>query len=265
MDDEIKYIDGFIIDLDGVIYRGNYLIPGSRKTLELLEKYEKKYIFVTNNTCDTKEDIVRKLNNFGISVNGEQILTVNEACIEYIKKDSNKNRVQILGVGGILKDFEEAGFKITEDSPDYVIVGWDTEINYKKLKTAINNVIKGSKFIVTSPDRTVPSERDLEVGPGSLAAPIEYATEIEPIYIGKPCSPMITSALNKINVNPENAAIIGDTFESDIEAKKLSNLRYSILVLSGNTKKENLKNLKPEDQPDLILDSLKDLQKYLLK
>ena len=60
------------------------------------------------------------------------------------------------------------------------------------------------------------------MGPGSLAAPIEYATEIEPIYIGKPYSPMITSALNKINVNPENAAIIGDTIESDIEAKKVS-------------------------------------------
>ena len=82
---------------------------------------------------------------------------------------------------------------------------------------------KGSKFIVTSPDANVPSERGLELGPGSLAAPIEYATKRKPIYIGKPYSPMIYSALNKINVKPENAAIIGDTIESDIQAKFLSN------------------------------------------
>jgi len=259
-DKNLKNISGYIFDLDGVIYKGEELIKGAIETLDLLKELGKKYIFVTNNTIGTKKQYINKLRNFGIFIEDEQILTVNEATINFIKKSSpDKTKVQILGVGGILEDFKNSGLEITEENPDYVVVGWDTKLNYEKLYKSIKNVREGAKFIVTSPDKYVPSKRGLEPAPGTLAAPIEYATGIKPTYIGKPYPPMIDSALKKIGTKPKKTAIVGDTIESDILSKKYCGLGYSVLVLSGNTKKEQLAKINETEKPDLILDSIKDI------
>jgi 4-nitrophenyl phosphatase len=255
----------FIFDLDGVIYKGDQLIDGAVDTLNLLEKLDKRFLFVTNHTKYTKSELVGKLRNLGVKVVAEQLLTASDAAIEYIKREKHYHspiKVHLIGCGGIVGNFRAEGFELTEDCPDYVVIAWDPKVDYDTLKIAARNVREGAVFIVTSPDRYIPSERGLELGFGSIGASIAYATGREPTYIGKPYPPMLESAISLMGANHEETVIVGDTLETDIRSQRLAHLGGSVLVLTGNTTEKDVKALPEDEKPSFVLNSVKDIQKH---
>jgi len=255
----------FIFDLDGVIYKGDQLIDGAVDTLNLLTRHNKTFLFVTNHTKYTKGKLVRKLRNLGVELTDRQLLTASDAAIDYIKKGKSYFRsikVNLVGFGGIIEDFRSEGFELTNNRPDYVVIAWDPEVDYEKIYLATRNVREGAAFIVTSPDRYIPSERGFELGFGTLGASVAYATGKEPIYIGKPYPPMLKSAMTLMGAKREETVIVGDTPETDIKSQYLAGLGGSVLVLTGNTTEKDAMALSGDHVPSIVLSSIKEIQKY---
>lgn len=262
--EKLQDFDGFIFDIDGVILRGDTVIDGAEICIDLLRKNNKKYIFVTNQTKFTKEKFIKKLRDFDISVEDNQLVTASNATVNYLQ-EQNPNleiRVNLIGRGGIVVDFRSAGFILTIENPDYVVVAWDTKYNYESIYTACKNIREGAKLIVTSPDRYIPSERGFELGFGTIGASISYATRVKPIYIGKPYPFMIETACKVMGVRKNKTIIVGDTVETDLLARKLAGLGGSALVLSGSTSKEEVRNIPKNQKPTFVLESIKDLAEY---
>lgn len=264
MGKQIQDFDGFIFDIDGVILRGDTLIDGGRDCIELLKKNSKKYIFATNHTKFTKEKFIEKLRSFDIPVAENQLLTASNATSDFLREHNTSGgiKVNLIGWGGIITDFQNAGFILTKDKPDYVVVAWDPEYTYESIYTACKNIRECAKFIVTSPDKYIPSERGFEIGFGTIGAAIEYATGIKPTYVGKPYPPMIERACQMMGTTLENTLIVGDTAETDLYSKTLAHLGASVLVLSGNISKEQVDSIPEDQKPTFILNSVKDFDKY---
>lgn len=257
--------DGFIFDLDGVIYRGNQPIEGARTCINLLHKSDKQYVFVTNHTKYTQKEIGARLRDMGIPVRDNQIITANNAAIDYMREQmaEEKIKVNLLGSGGIREDFENAGFAFTADRPDFVVIAWDPEFTYETMYRAVRNVQEGANFIVTSPDRLIPSsEREFELGFGALGALIQYATQKVPVYVGKPHPPMLNAACQIMNTEIKDTVVVGDTPETDLRSRTLAGLGASVLVLSGNTSREDIASIPENARPTFVLDSIREFDKY---
>jgi 4-nitrophenyl phosphatase len=262
----ISTTKGFIFDLDGVIYKGELLIEGAPQSLEALKRSGKKYMFVTNHTKHTKADFITKLRNLGVPVEDNQLLTATNAVIDYLhQQEPNKPNLKIylVGYGGIIEDFKKEGFELVQEGAEYVVIAWDPQFDYEKLYKAAKNIREGAKFIVSSPDRYIPSERGFELGFGTLGAAVEYATGVKATYVGKPYPPMINTALNMMGMQASEVVIVGDTPETDIKSQYLANLYGSILVLSGNITRDTSNTIPEDTKPTIILDSVKNLQDYL--
>jgi len=263
---DLNKINGFIFDLDGVIYKGDTPIEGAKETISLLRQKNKKFIFVTNHTKYLRDELHSKLHNLGIEADEKQILTASIAIIEYLKQDFHSTqtaKINLIGYGGIIENLTHARFELTENKPDYVIIAWDPQFDYEKMYIAAKNVREGAKFIVSSPDRYVPSERGLELGFGTLGASIAYATNKKPVYIGKPYPPMIQTAMKIMNTIPEKTIIVGDTLETDIQTQHMVGLGGSVLVLTGNTSQANLNSISKNQKPSLVFESIKDFLKHI--
>ncbi|MFI6784951.1 HAD-IIA family hydrolase [Micromonospora sp. NPDC050276] len=256
----------FLFDLDGVVYSGNQLVPGAADVLDKLDQLGKRYLFITNHTKYTKLSLAAKLGGLGIDIAENLLLTANDAVMEFIAgrhARPSEVKIHLIGSGGIGEELSQYGFELTSERPNYVVIGWDPEISYEKLYLAARNVREGAVFVVTSPDRYIPSERGWELGFGALGASIAYATGRDPIYVGKPYPSMISAALARLGAPPELTVIVGDTPETDIRAGHLSGLGGSLLVLTGNAQRSDLATLPADAQPTLVLDSILDIGRLL--
>ncbi|GAB3932923.1 HAD-IIA family hydrolase [Micromonospora vulcania] len=256
----------FLFDLDGVVYSGNELVRGASEVLDKLDQLDKRYLFITNHTKYTKRSLAAKLEALGIKIAENLLLTANDAVIDFIAGRHARPgdvRIHLIGSGGIGEELSQYGFELTSEQPDYVVIGWDPDISYEKLYLAAKNVREGAVFVVTSPDRYIPSERGWELGFGALGASISYATGREPIYVGKPYPSMISAALARLGAAPELTVIVGDTPETDIRAGHLAGLGGTLLVLTGNAQRGDLGALPADARPTLVLDSILDIGRLL--
>lgn len=259
----LQHITGFIFDLDGVIYKGKQPIDGAKEMLEMLSAKNKKHIFATNHTKFTIKEVQEKLEKFGIHTTKQQVMTASNATVTYLQQHALSNQVFIIGSGGIFEDLAEGGFEVTPENPEFVVVAWDPEVTYDKLFQAVQCVKAGAKLLVTGADRVIPSERGYELGFGALGAAISYATNTEPVYMGKPYPTMIDAAVRLLGTEKDETAIVGDTFETDLLAKQKAGLGASIAVLTGNLTREAIMKLPENEKPDIVIESVKDLLSYL--
>lgn len=264
MKKKLQDFDGFIFDIDGVILRGDSVIDGAKACIDLLRKNNKRYIFVTNHTRFTKEELIKKLRSFDILVEDNQLITASNVTVSYLQEQNPnlKIKVNLIGAEGIIVDFLDVGFVLTSEKPDYVVVAWDTKFNYESIYTACKNIREGARFIVTSPDRYIPSERGFELGFGTIGAAISYATRLKPIYIGKPYPSMIETACKIMGITKKKTLIVGDTAETDLYARTLAGLGGALLVLSGSISKKEIINIPKDQKPTFVLDSIKDFTEY---
>lgn len=249
----MKKYKGYLIDLDGTMYRGTEVIEEAVNFVSLLNKYHLPYLFVTNNSSRTQEQVAGKLRNFGIKAHGEQVFTSSMATANYIFERKKEASVYVIGEEGLRTAMADKGFKPGQEDADFVAIGIDHSISYEKLAVACLAVRNGAVFISTNSDIAIPTERGLMPGNGSLTSVITVSTQTEPIFIGKPESIIMEQALKVIGTNKEDTLMIGDNYDTDIMAGMNAGLD-TLLVHTGVTTKELLTRY--ENKPTYVIDSL---------
>ncbi|MDR1567611.1 MAG: TIGR01457 family HAD-type hydrolase, partial [Streptococcaceae bacterium] len=208
----MKY-KGYLIDLDGTIYKGNTLIPGGKRLIEKLQQQQIPFLFVTNNTTKSPEVVAERLaREFDIHVKAQSVYTATLATIDYLKELNRGNRVYIIGEFGLKQAIFDAGFVYDEVAPDYVVVGLDADLTYEKVAKATLAIQAGATFIGTNPDLNIPTERGLLPGAGSVARFVESATQITPIYIGKPKAIIMNKAMDVLGTKRNETIMVGDNY-----------------------------------------------------
>ncbi|WP_317636586.1 TIGR01457 family HAD-type hydrolase [Xylocopilactobacillus apicola] len=249
---------GYLIDLDGTIYRGKEKIPSAVKFIKDLFENHLKFRLVTNNTTRTPEAIVDFLHVYHqIDVELSNIYTASKATAEYIARNKTVTcpHVYVIGENGLKTELANYGFIYDELDPDYVVVGLDSDVTYHKLEIAALAIEKGAIFIGTNPDRAIPKEVGLVPSAGALIGLLQIATKVDPVIIGKPQTIMLDLISEDLNVAKENLVLFGDNYDTDI----LGGINFGIdtaLVLTGVTKREDLKSV--DKLPKFILDSLEE-------
>ncbi|MTC89106.1 TIGR01457 family HAD-type hydrolase [Streptococcus uberis] len=245
---------GYLIDLDGTIYKGRERIPAGERFIQRLQEQEIPYLLVTNNTTRTPKMVQDMLaQQFNIQTPLETIYTATMATVDYMKDMNRGQTVYVIGETGLKSAISEAGYIEDKENPAYVVVGLDSQVTYDMLATATLAIAKGALFIGTNPDLNIPTERGLMPGAGSLVALLEAATRVKPVFIGKPNAIIMNKALDILQVKRSEAIMVGDNYLTDIMAG-IQNDIASLLVTTGFTKAEEVPNL--PIQPDYVVASL---------
>ncbi|MBN1270845.1 MAG: HAD-IIA family hydrolase [Candidatus Aminicenantes bacterium] len=253
IDKTLKTKKIFFFDLDGTIYLGDRLLPGARKTLSILEEKGIAFYFLSNNSSRSKQDYVEKLSGLGIKTTTERILLSTDGVIAYLKNRKTTN-LYIVGTRSMIKMFAEAGFETASPNPRYVILGYDTELDYEKIKRAALLLQEGAELLATHPDFVCPTPKGPVPDVGSFLAMFKSATGISPVKIfGKPHTAMVEHILRSHGVSADEVVMVGDRLYTD---KKLAdNLGCDfICVLSGETKRRDIEKLK--DPPALTVENV---------
>ncbi|MCX6321703.1 MAG: HAD-IIA family hydrolase [Bacteroidia bacterium] len=254
--ENIKEKSGFIIDMDGVIYHGNKLLPGVTDFLVWLEESGKKYLFLTNSSERTPKELQEKLKRLGIIVGEDHFYTSALATASFLSNQKPNGSAYIIGDAGLIHALYSVGYTVNNVNPDYVVVGDTHSYNFEKIELAVNLVIRGAKLIGTNPDISGPIEVGITPSTKALIAPIEIATGKKAYYVGKPNPLMMRSALKRLGVRREDAIVIGDRMDTDIRCGLESEID-TLLVLSGITDRKGIDQF--PYSPHYILNGIIDL------
>ncbi|WP_106767771.1 TIGR01457 family HAD-type hydrolase [Paenibacillus faecalis] len=236
----MEQVKGLLIDLDGTLYHGKNMIDGADALIRQLREQKIPYLFVTNNSSRTPEQVAEHLIGMGIPASPEDVCTSSLAAASYIAHESPGAKVAILGEEGLRQALIESGLTITDsEQPQYVVQGIDRSFCYASLANALRWIQGGAAFVLTNPDLLLPSDTGLTPGAGSLGAAIEAASGVKPVVIGKPSSILMKYATDRLGLSPSETAVVGDNMRTDIAAGVNAGCR-TVLVLTGITTKDNM-------------------------
>ena len=248
--------EGFICDMDGVIYHGNRLLPGVKNFVEWLNRENKKFLFLTNASGKSPKELHQKLLRMGLDIDESHFYTSALATAKFISRQSPGCSAYVIGEAGLLNALHDVGITVNDVDPDYVIVGETDNYNYASMCRAIHHVMNGAKLIGTNSDITGPTEDGIVPACRALVIPIEASTGKKAYYIGKPNPLMMRTGLRMLGVHSESAVMIGDRMDTDIIAGIESGLD-TVLVLTGVTTRESLKQY--PYRPRLVLEGIGDI------
>lgn len=251
---------GFILDVDGVIGRGEKPIPQAVEAVNRLMEMGKKIVFVSNNSTRSRRIYMQRFRDFGVKVSQEQMFLTTYVTATYIKQSYGESKVFTTGEPGLVEELELAGHEIVDyDKADILVVGSNRGINFEILTKALRMCLDRSKaYVATNPDKIFPSEDGPVPGTGMLIGALYWMTDRMPDCIcGKPEKVIMEQALNYLQLKPEEVVVVGDQLDVDVLAGKRVGAK-TLLVLSGVTTKENLNGMieKFGVRPDFILDDL---------
>lgn len=247
---------GFLIDMDGVVYRGPELIPGAAEFIASLRRSRIPFMFLTNNSQRTRRDVAMKLTRMGVPVEDKHIFTCAMATARFLASQKPHGTAYVIGEGGLLNALHSNGYAIVDRSPDYVVVGEGRTLSFEMLEQAVQMVLDGAKLIATNLDPNCPTNSGTRPGCGAIVSLIEKATGIQAFSVGKPSPVMMRMARKELGMATSETIMIGDTMETDIQGGVQMGYK-TILVLSGGSKREDL--AKFAFTPDLVIDSVADL------
>jgi NagD protein len=247
---------GFLIDMDGVIYRGKQLVPGAERFIAQLLDRDVPFAFLTNNSQRTRRDVVMKLARMGIQVSESHIFTCAMATARFLAAQKPRGTAYVIGEGGLLQALHTNGYAIVEDDPDYVVVGEGRTFNMEIVEHAVRLILRGSKLISTNIDPNCPTAQGLRPGCGAIVAMLEAATGLAAFSVGKPSPVMMRAARKELGLATDETIMIGDTMETDILGGVSMGYR-TVLVLTGSTQPDDLARY--AYRPDLVLDSIEQL------
>ena len=229
----------FCLDLDGTVFIGENPIPGVADKINELKSLGKTVRFLSNNSSKCKSEYVELLCSFGISCSEEDIFISSDSAISYLKK-LNVKKVYVLGTPSLETYVRECGIEICEDSPEFILVGYDTTLTYSKLVKASNLINKGIDFIATHSDRVCPTPYGPVPDVGLITDILEKTTgnNVYKVF-GKPSKEMIDNIINNESVNIDDIIMVGDRLYTDIQMASDAKIS-SLLVLSGETKRDEL-------------------------
>jgi 4-nitrophenyl phosphatase len=252
----MKKYGGYLIDLDGTVYRGSDTVESGVRFVKRVQQAGAKCIFLTNNTTRTPEMVVNKLKGHGVETDIDHVYTPSLASVAYLlAKNPGRKKIPVYLIGqtGLFAAFQnDPHFYITDQHPEYVVMGMDTDLTYHKMRVATRAIRKGAGFIGTNADLNLPLGDELVPGNGSQCAMLAAATGKRPLYIGKPSPIIIEMALARYGLKKEETLIVGDNYQTDIMAGLNSGVDC-LLTLTGVTQAEDIKDAK---QPTYVVASL---------
>jgi 4-nitrophenyl phosphatase len=232
----LKKYKGYLIDLDGTIYRGNEVIQGAVEFINLLKDEKIPYLFITNNSTLTQNDFAYKLNGMGIPATPDNVLTSSLATAKYIKHIKRDARCMVIGENGLYEALDNENLIITNSSCEYVVIGLDRKITYDKLTKAAQAIHEGAVFVSTNSDVAIPTEKGFIPGNGALTSVLTVSTGKEPIFIGKPEKIIMKEALKVLEMEKSEVLMVGDNYYTDIHAGMNSGID-TLMVFTGVTPK----------------------------
>lgn len=243
--------------MDGVLWRDTEPIGDLPALFQKIEQLGWKTVFVTNNATRSVNQYVEKLASFGVKANEEQIVNSGLATALYLKdKFPSGGTVYSIGEEGLFQTLREYGFEQSEREPLAVVASLDRELTYKKLKMGAAFIRTGVPFLGTNPDPALPTAEGYIPGTGAILAALEAASGRSPLIIGKPSPKMYQMALESLNINPENALVVGDQMPTDIAAGIEAGC-LTALVLTGVSTESTLDTF--EYNPTFVAQDLSQL------
>lgn len=253
---ELRNKNGYICDMDGVIYHGNRLLPGVKAFVDWLYKEGKRFLFLTNSSERSPKELQQKLSRLGLDVDESHFYTSALATAKFIHSQAPGCSAYVIGAPGLVNALYDAGITMNDVNPDYVVVGETNSYNYNMIIKAVSLINKGARLVATNSDLTGPSDFGIIPACRALVAPIELATGKKAYFVGKPNPLMMRTGLRLLDVHSEDAAMIGDRMDTDIVAGMESGL-MTALVLSGVSTMENIKEF--SYRPSVILNGVADI------
>lgn len=248
----------YLIDLDGVLVRGEERIPGAPEFIARLAERGIKFLIFTNNPMYTPSDLQHFLQRQGLDLTKDHIYTSAMATADFLRTQMPTGTAFVIGESGLTEALHEVGYILTDSDPDYVVLGETTTFSYARVTQAVRLVKAGSRFIATNPDSSSPDPGGIVPGCGALAALIREATGVEPYFIGKPNPLMMRTALRHLGEHSENAVVVGDRMDTDIRVGIESGME-TILVLTGVSTRETVKQF--PYRPARIVESVAELER----
>lgn len=256
LDEKINDIENILLDLDGTVYVGSQVVDGAADAIAQLRAQGKNVFFLSNNSSKNKSDYVQRLQALGIACSLEQIVLSTDGVIDYLKQEK-VDAIHILGTNSLKKTLLDAGFQIDSARPEYVVVGYDTEVTYQKLVTACKYINDGADLLATHCDVFCPSENGPIPDIGSMLEMLRLTTGKSPKKVfGKPAREMIDPLVRSFGLDPSKTLIIGDRLHTDIQMSKNSGC-FGMLVLTGESTRDQLETT--DIKPDFVLNSIADL------
>ena len=236
--DVLESIKCFVVDMDGTFYLGNSLLPGAGEFAECVKKSGKRFFFFTNNSSHNEEECLEKLRKYGYDAEDGTVIISSHVTIDFLKRNRPGKSVYLVGNSNLTGDFIKAGITLTDENPDIVILGFDTEMTYEKLNKACNFIAEGKEYIATHPDVNCPLKDGFMPDVGAFIALIKASTGREPdLIMGKPYAFTVDYVTNRIGCKREEVAFVGDRLETDIAIGVKNGLK-AVLVYTGVTTPE---------------------------
>jgi NagD protein len=248
---------GLLIDMDGVIYGGDTLIPGADQFINRLLKNKVPFMFMTNNSQRTPLEVVRKLKKLGIEVTEKHVYTSAMATAKFLGDQIPNGTAYVLGEGGLLSSLHDNGITLVDSDPEFVVLGEGRNFTLEMVQRAVDMILAGAKFITTNRDPSPKKKGWNNLGIAATTAMIEEAAGVRAFVIGKPSPVMMRSARKALGLETAETTVIGDTMDTDIQGGVQMGYK-TILVLSGITRPEEFK--KYAFKPDMIVNSVNDIR-----
>jgi HAD superfamily hydrolase (TIGR01457 family) len=230
----------FLLDMDGTFYLGEQLLKGALEFIELLHQQSRDYLFLTNNSSKDSQQYVEKFARLGLPISRDKIMTSGEATAMHVQRQKPGARVYVVGTEALESEFRERGFLLTDESPDFAILGFDTTLTYAKLWKLCDRVRAGVCYIATHPDFNCPTETGFMPDIGAMIAFVKASTGREPdLIVGKPNSLLVEYAAERTGIPISAMCMIGDRLYTDIALGAAANIP-TILVLSGETRADEV-------------------------
>ena len=251
-----RVIKSWLSDMDGVLVHEGTALPGAADFVKRLRDKDVPFLILTNNSIYTARDLRARLSFSGIEVPETAIWTSALATAQFLHDQVPGGSAYAIGEAGLTTALYEAGYTLTESSPDYVVLGETRTYSFEAITKAVRLIQDGSRFIATNPDVTGPSREGPLPATGSVAAMITAATGRRPYFVGKPNPILFRSALNRLGAHSETTAMIGDRMDTDVVGGIEAGLQ-TFLVLTGSTRPDEVQS--HPFRPSRVVDSIADL------
>ena len=248
----------FIFDMDGTIYLGSAVFEKAVRFIKRLRSDGRKVVFFTNNSSHSGEFYLKKLDLMGFSPDRDEIMTSGDVTIDFLKKNREGRRVYLLGNSELRSDFEKAGIDLSCTDPseaDIVVSAFDTELDYGRLTFACRAIDLGAEFLSTHPDFRCPTEDGFIPDSGAICAAITAATGARPVFFGKPYEQTVLFIGERTGAERGDICIFGDRLYTDIAFGKKHGIT-SVLVMTGETTEDDLKNVGDAQKPDIVFEDM---------
>ena len=251
-----KPVESWLTDMDGVLVHEGQPVPGAPEFVGRLRTSGKPFLVLTNNSIYTARDLHARLARMGIDVPEAAIWTSALATAQFLDDQRPGGTAYVIGEAGLTTALHAVGYILSNQEPDYVVLGETRTYSFEAITTAIRLINSGARFIATNPDATGPSSEGALPACGSVAALISKATGVEPYFVGKPNPMMMRSALNTIEAHSETTAMIGDRMDTDVLCGLEAGLQ-TILVLTGISGRDDVDRF--PYRPSRVVESVADL------